>query len=238
MLNLTRVLRLTDWRPEPGDEKQWASHVAQIEAASARQQERHAAERFARALELLGDEKPEVRWGGLFALERLARCSPRDQSEVSEVLATYVRRHAPWQPGEPPTRIASEVQLIVTILARRKYSFESEDRPLDLHSTNLGKAHLPFARLQGAFLYNCNLEGALLFRAQLRGAWLARAHLRNVNLDGAHIEGADLSDVTGLNEEQLQFTFWDAKTTLPGYLSLDRLMAVRRAAGDKFAAEN
>jgi hypothetical protein len=228
MLNLTRVLHLADWRPDLGDEEQWASHVAHIEAESALKQERHAAERFARAMELLGDEKLEVRWGGIFALERLAHRSPQDQSEVSEVLAAYVRRHAPWHPGDPPARIASEVQLIVTILARRRHSFQAEDRPLDVHSTNLGKAHLPFARLERAFLYNCNLEGALLFQAQLQGAWLARANLKNANLDGAHIEGADLSDVSGLSEEQLQFTVWDAKTTLPGYLSLDRLMAARR----------
>lgn len=224
MLDIKRVLRLTDWRPQLGDEEQWAAHVAQIEAESFRKQERHAAERFARAMELLGDEKLEVRWGGIFALEKMAHRSAQDQSEVSEVLATYVRRHAPWHPGDPPARIASEVQLIVSILARRKYSVQSEDRPLDLHSSNLGRAHLPFARLEKAFLYNCNLEGALLYRADLRGAWLARANLKNANLDGTHIEGADLTDVSGLNEEQLQFTIWDAKTTLPRYLSVDLLM--------------
>jgi hypothetical protein len=211
-----------------GDAGQWATHVAEIEYASLRQQERHAAERFARALELLGDEKLEVRWGGIYTLERLAHRSAQDQSEVSEVLATYVRQHAPWQPGEAATRILSEVQLIVTILARRRYASKSAERPLDLHSTNLCKAHLPFARLQGTFLYNCNLEGALLYQAQLQGAWLARANLKNANLDGVHIEGADLSDASGLNEMQLRTATWDAKTTLPGYLSFDRLVAVRQ----------
>jgi hypothetical protein len=228
MLNLTRVLRLADWYPDLDNEEQWTSHVAEIEATTSQQLERHAAERFARAMELLGDEKTEVRWGGIFALERMAHRSPQDQSEVSEVLATYVRQHALWHPGDPPSRIASEVQLIVTILARRKYSFRAQDRPLDLHSTNLGKAHLPFAHLERAFLYNCNLEGALLVQAHLQGAWLARANLKNANLDGAHIEGADLSDVTGLTEEQLQWTYWDGKTTLPRYLSLELLMAGAR----------
>jgi hypothetical protein len=227
MLDLTRVLRLADWRPQDGEDTAWNEHVAQIEAATARQRERHAAERFARAMELIGDEKLEVRWGGIFALEKMARRSPQDQSEVSEVLATYVRQHAHYQPAQlrdesrapGAAKIASEIQLIVTVLSRREYSFQSDDRPLDLHNTNLAKAHLPFARLERVFLYNCNLEGALLFQAHLQGAWLARANLKNANLDGAHLEGSDLTDATGMTEEQLKLAFWDSKTTLPKYLA-------------------
>jgi hypothetical protein len=219
MLNVSRVLRLADWQPQWDEDAQQSEHVAAIEAETTRRTERHAAERFARAMELLGDEKLEVRWGGIFALERLARRSPQDQSEVSEVLATYVRQHAPYKPGEPTRHIESEIQLIATILGRRQYSYQGEDKPLDLHNTNLAKAHLPFARFERAFLYNCNLEGALLFEAHLEGVWLAHTHLKNANLDSAHLEGADLSGVTGLTEEQLKFAYWDNKTTLPQELA-------------------
>lgn len=189
--------------------------------------ERHLAERFARAMELLGAEKPEVRWGGIFALERLARRSPQDQSTVVEVLATYVRRRAAWKPRAHPVthdvtgeiaRITSEIQLIVTILARRQWNFKSEERPLDLHSTNLGKAHLPFAHLENAFLYDCNLEGALLFGAHLQGAWLARSVLKNANLDGANLENADLSEAVGLSPDQLRRTRVNEKTLLPSHV--------------------
>jgi hypothetical protein len=182
--------------------------------------ERHIAERFARAMELLGDEKPEVRWGGIFALERLARRSPQDQSAVVEVLATYVRRRAAWKPapGAKTAHIESEIQLIVTVLARRKWNFKSEERPLDLHGANLGKAHLPFAHLESAFLTDCNFEGALLFRADLQGAWLARSVLKNANLDGANLENADLSAALGLVPEQLKRVRLNEKTILPPHL--------------------
>lgn len=185
-----------------------------------RLQERHIAERFARGMELLGDDKLEVRWGGIFALERIARLSPQDQGTVAEILAAYVRRHAVWQANttedesEQP-QIESEIQLILTILGRRKWSFKNEDRPLDLHGTNLAKAHLPFARLEYVFLYDCNLEGALLFRANLQGAWMARCRLRTANLDGAQLQGADLSDVSGLTPEQLRHVRYDEKTVFP-----------------------
>ena len=117
-----------------------ASHEASLAATSEHLRERHIAERFARAMELLGDEKTEVRWGGIFALERLARRSPQDQSAVAEVLATYVRRRAALKSAIESSRIESEIQLIVTVLARRKWNFKNEERPLDLHATNLGKA--------------------------------------------------------------------------------------------------
>lgn len=219
MRNLPGVLRASP-QPSADGEAAWARHVAEIESNVSAQQERHLAERFARAMELLGNEKPEVRWGGIFALERLARRSPQDQSSIAEVLATYVRRRAPWKPGEPTQHIESETQLIVTVLGRRSWPYRNEDRPLDLHATNLAKAHLPLAHLEAAFFYDCNLESALLYQAHLQGAWMARCHLKNANLDGAHLEGADLSTATGLSADQLQMAYLDAKTMLPASLSL------------------
>ena len=199
----------------------WPDYVAQIEKHVAIQQERHFAERFARAMELLGDEKAEVRWGGIFALERLGRRSPQEQSTVAEVLATYVRRRAHWNRAAPTSKIESEIQLIVTVLGRRHWPHRGEERPLDLHAVNLAKAHLPFVRLEAAFLYDCNFESALLVEAQLQGAWMSRSNLKNANLDGAHLEGTDFSDTSGLSGEQLRAAHWNEKTIFPAYLSLD-----------------
>jgi Pentapeptide repeats (8 copies) len=60
-------------------------------------------ERFTRAIDQLGatddDGNPrlEIRLGGIYALERIARDSPaRDYSTVMEVLTAYVRENAPW----------------------------------------------------------------------------------------------------------------------------------------------
>jgi hypothetical protein len=228
MSALSKILNIAHLEPSFGNNAQCELHVTQIESDTVRQGERHAAERFARAMELLGDEKLEIRWGGIFALEKMARRSPQDQSEVSEVLATYVRQHGYYKPGEPAGRIASEIQLIVSVLARRIHSASSQDRPLDLHNTNLCKAHLPFGQLDRAFLYNSNLEGALLYQANLQGAWMAHTNLHNANLDYANLNGADLTDAEGMTEEQLRFTQWDKKTTLPKYLSDLSLMSNSR----------
>jgi hypothetical protein len=58
-------------------------------------------DRFTKAIDQLGaldgDGKPklEIRLGGIYALERIARDSERDHGPIMEVLTAYVREHAP-----------------------------------------------------------------------------------------------------------------------------------------------
>jgi hypothetical protein len=74
-------------------------------------------ERFTRAIEQLGATdgkgKPrlEIRLGGIYGLERIAKDSPeRDYSTIMEVLTAYVRRNAPRSPneGHKPTSVTNE----------------------------------------------------------------------------------------------------------------------------------
>lgn len=163
-----RRLASPEHRQEIGEQSARAANRSRII------ENRQTSERFARAMELLNDSRREVRLGGIYTLERLAKDSPTCQGAMTEVLATYVREHSPWQPGDAaPGRLTSEIQVILTVLGRRDWSAAREDKPLDLHGTSLARAHLPFAHLKHAFLYATNLTDALLFRANLQGAWLA-----------------------------------------------------------------
>src|SRR5215211_6567805 len=61
-------------------------------------------DRFTRAIDQLGktDDKGkqlfEIRLGGIYALERIARESAEDYWPIMEVLTAYVREHAPRKP--------------------------------------------------------------------------------------------------------------------------------------------
>jgi len=192
--------------------------VAAAERNAMVAQESQVTERFVRAMELLADEKLEVSLGGIYALERIARDSLKDQMPITEVLATYVREHATWHEGEKlPLRPRADVQAIMSVLGRRTW-FAREEQPLDLHATALNSIYLPFAHLEKAFLYEANLEGALLTNANLQGAWLWKTHLKGANLEGAHLEGADLTGAVGLTMQQLKSAHLDDKTKLPEYL--------------------
>jgi hypothetical protein len=60
-----------------------------------------------RAIDQLGkvDDKGnklfEIRIGGIYALQRIARESEEDYWPIMEILTAYVREHAPWPPEEP-----------------------------------------------------------------------------------------------------------------------------------------
>jgi hypothetical protein len=55
-------------------------------------------ERFTRAVDQLGSLAVDVRIGGIYALERIARDSAIDRAATADVLAAYVRTHSPWPP--------------------------------------------------------------------------------------------------------------------------------------------
>lgn len=59
-------------------------------------------DRYTKAIEQLGSDKLDVRIGGIYALERIARDSARDHPTVMEVLTAFIREHSrePWPPGD------------------------------------------------------------------------------------------------------------------------------------------
>ena len=59
--------------------------------------------RYTKAIEQLGSDKLDVRIGGIYALERVARDSARDHPIVIEVLAAFFREHSreQWPPPDP-----------------------------------------------------------------------------------------------------------------------------------------
>jgi len=56
-------------------------------------------ERFTRAVEQLGSDKLDVRLGGIYALERIAKDSQPDRAAIAEIMSAYVRERTPWPPS-------------------------------------------------------------------------------------------------------------------------------------------
>jgi hypothetical protein len=59
-------------------------------------------ERYTKAIEQLGSDKLDIRIGGIYALERIARDSARDHPTVIEVLAAFAREHSHDDDAHPP----------------------------------------------------------------------------------------------------------------------------------------
>jgi hypothetical protein len=178
------------------------------------QQEGQITDRYTKAIDQLGallpgdkmdaEGKPrinlEVRLGGIYALERIARDSPRDQGTIMEVLSAYVRDNAPAPPANAPTsaapqKLRADIQAILTVIGRRDISNDPEGFGIDLSNAKLSFANLSGANLSGANLSWTDRGGKVdLSRANLRGADLSGATLEDADLEGAHLEDAGLED--------------------------------------------
>jgi uncharacterized protein YjbI with pentapeptide repeats len=162
-------------------------------------------DRYTKAIEQLGSDKLDVRLGGIYALERVARDSARDHPAVIEVLAAFVREYShEWHPlpGDPagtqtqrPRR--ADVQAALTVIGRRDAKLDT--RPIILGSADLTLADLGGADLGGADFTNANLTRVNLGAANLGGAFLNGAILVGADLGGADLGGAELgaADLTG-----------------------------------------
>lgn len=147
-------------------------------------------DRYAKALEQLGCEKLDVRIGGIHALERVARDSPRDHPAVMEMLAAFIRErsHEQWPPPHPGGQarersVRPDVHAAITVVGRRLT--ERDIGPVDLARADLTGADLGGARLIGADLTRADLTGADFTDVDLTGADLARADLTRTELTGA-----------------------------------------------------
>jgi len=167
-------------------------------------------DRFTKAIEQLGHKELDVRLGGIYALERIARDSKQDHPQVVEVLTAFVREHAPLdrdaEDPDPESGLAmpdTDVQAVLTVLGRRKVSHETEPPPwLNLPDTNLDRAMLFEARFRRASLGGSSLRRAYLIRADLSEAYLGETDLRWANLREANLSGSDLR-YANLNEANL-----------------------------------
>jgi hypothetical protein len=176
------------------------TNLATIEAARADVQatlqttrDGQIADLYGKAVEQLGSEKLDVRIGGIYALERIARDSARDHPTVIEVLSAFIREHSrePWpqaEPGADPPRRETrpDVQAALTVIGRR-------DRERDARAVDLSRANLTGADLSHGFLPEADLTNACLIRANLSHACLVRAFLTGVDLADAGLFEVDLT---------------------------------------------
>jgi uncharacterized protein YjbI with pentapeptide repeats len=170
-------------------------------------------ERFNRAVDQLGHGNLDVRLGGLYSLERIARDSEADRAAIYEILTAYVRGHAPWPPqrattpevvdeslgglASQPDRLAPDQRLEdLPLLQIRAADVQAALTILGRRPRCAGDRRLDLARTD---LRGADLEGAHPEKAYLRGTHLERAYLDGAHLEEADLEGAHLEQAAFIN---------------------------------------
>lgn len=148
--------------------------------------EKVADERFARSVEMLGNEADQVRLGAMHALVWLADSTPRYKQTVIDVLCAYLRRPfvhpahlaRPDDPDQEIVEVPQEIQL---------------EHQVRLTAQRLIKDTLSWGKQRRHEHYNLDLTGAVLEYFSLDGRYVNRlvarraqfygiTNLRNVNV--------------------------------------------------------
>ncbi|MEV8436862.1 pentapeptide repeat-containing protein [Actinosynnema sp. NPDC051121] len=147
-------------------------------------------DRYDKAVGQLASDKPEVRIGGVLALERVVTDSPGEGGNVSGLLAAFIRAEAPRQAG--PCAPADDVRVAVSVLTR--LATYDGTGALDLRDTCLSGTSWIAVRLTGADFSGADLEGAQFSHAELIGSRFVGANLGGSAFIGTSLAHSDLSD--------------------------------------------
>ena len=174
-------------------------------------QEGQITDRFSRAVDQLGSDDLTVRLGGIYALERIARDSPRDYGPVMEVLTAFAREESPLAPNglatpattAPP--IPLEVEAVFKVIGRRTpaqvLAEIDEGGCLELTGINAVGANLDDYNLGNICWDHSDMRGATLNRADLSESTFVDSTLSQTNLDSVNASGVNFyqADLTLAN---------------------------------------
>ena len=165
-------------------------------------------------LDATGPEHLQGRLGAIYALERLARDSPRDQPTIIEILSAFIRGtrtpvpadldplplSADMKPSINPSPgtapclqndLTTDARAALTVLGRRNTS-QDNATVVDLSQTCFAGVNLVSMKLDGITFTGAEFANAHLNFADLNHANLTRAHFAGADLNGTRLVGSTL----------------------------------------------
>ena len=105
-------------------------------------------DRYTKAIEQLGSDKLDVRIGGIYALERVARDSSKDHPAVIEVLTAFIREHSreQWPPSDSPRDHPTVMDVLTAFIREHSH----EQWPPSDHPASRGQERSPRPDVQAA----------------------------------------------------------------------------------------
>lgn len=146
-------------------------------------------DRYAKAIDQLGAPGAGQVWtrvGGVFALERVAVDSPRDQRAIVQLLSVFIRTtsHRPT-PATKCRDTPADVEAAFVVLSRRNISQDGPQPSL---------VDLRFSCLAGIWAEDPDLTMFSVAGSDLHGAYLSGLHGNHIGLIDATLAGAVLTD--------------------------------------------
>ena len=158
---------------------------AKVDAA-----EKRVIELYTKGIEQFGSDKPQVRFGGLYALERLAESTVDIRDRVVDVISAYLRVEPDDVAGSKVDhlRLAAQTVLIDHLAYQSPFSYH-------LNFWAIKGLALSGARLDHFMLGAAKVDTVHFSSARFRGdAFFARVQIRGADFVGATFEGPAIFD--------------------------------------------
>lgn len=144
--------------------------------------------RFAKAIELLGNSHASTRIGGAVYLSSLAMEYPDDyKQEIFEILCSHIRytTNNEEYKRECVKKPSDEVQILIELLFKKKdgKDFIFKDCRANLVDCFLNGANLEKARIVGSSFENSSLDGTILSDCNLKASRFKNTSFKNCELN-------------------------------------------------------
>lgn len=174
-------------------------------------------ERYIKAVDQLGSDKLEIRLGGIYGLEKVAKLSQDLRKQVFEVLTAFIRENAKLSDSllkeDYMPRI--DIQAVITVLGRRETLKTNDNLDLsnsllveyefkgDFVQTNFSNSNCDYAIFSGSNCAYASFNDAScdraefiftnLYKASLTGSIANNANFSTANLDDSNFDNAELT---------------------------------------------
>jgi len=167
------------------------------------------AERFAEAVEQVGNEREELRIGGIYSLEQVARDFPETyHSVIAEFLASFIRSRAAkghlspeqaqllaqtteesfsWR-GPP-----ADIQVAVTVLGRREIGYDRPGSYLRLNEVRILGGQLEYTAFSRVHFHRSDLRRSLFAHSDLSRAGMSSCLLQHSGFAFANLSNSILN---------------------------------------------
>ncbi|NEQ32318.1 MAG: pentapeptide repeat-containing protein [Leptolyngbya sp. SIO4C5] len=160
-------------------------NVKTAEANLKATEDKQITERFSRAIEQLSSERLESRLGAIYALERVAEESPKDEWVIIELLTCFIRANlSNIETSKSELNVtpnSPDIQAILSFVGRCSLKYDHKGRKINLSHVNFSRGKLRFFEFINANLRGANFEEAYLGETNLSGADLRYSNFQNVN---------------------------------------------------------
>lgn len=170
-------------------------------------------ETFTAMLKILASPHLEVRVGGIYALENLARTNKDFYWPVLHTLISYIKIYRSIDTNyKNPSRnenIQTDIQAILNFIAEGQYDIPHNRSDI----IDLSHVHLANVELSGSKLAYVNFEGSSLENVNFNGADLTEANFKNTTFKNTSFANTNLTQANFTNTKFTEVDFLGADLT-------------------------